>query len=141
VAVGELMNGRQHEHYTAASAHLCCATPQARALARKKGKKARACKLLVPIARECYYMYDVVRPSRGPRLAIFGQTCNHFSPQYNSETAGLLTTKSGMALGIHVKNLAHVMRPRPSASDARTARGLWKLLLLQLALTVNESVG
>ena len=49
-------------------------------------------------------------------MAIFGQTCNQFSPQYNSETAGLLTTKSGMALGIHLKNLAHVMRPRPSAS-------------------------
>ncbi len=47
---------------------------------------------------------------------IFGQTCKHFSPQYNSETAGLLATKSGMALGIHLKNLAHVVRPRPRAS-------------------------
>ena len=49
-------------------------------------------------------------------MAIFGQTCKHFSPQYNSETAGLLATKSGMALGIHVKNVAHVMRTHPGAS-------------------------
>ena len=58
----------------------------------------------------------VLRPSRGPRLAIFIQTCNAFLPQYNSETAGLLATKFGMALGIHLKNLPHMMRPRPSAS-------------------------
>ena len=58
----------------------------------------------------------MLRPSRGPRLGIFGQTCKHFSPQYNSETTGLLATKSGMALRIHLKNLAHVVRPHPSAS-------------------------
>jgi hypothetical protein len=69
-----------------------------------------------PRARAYIYTHRVLRPRKGPRLAIFGQTCNQFSPQYNSETAGLLTTKSGMALGIHLKNLAHVMRPRPSAS-------------------------
>jgi hypothetical protein len=63
----------------------------------------------------------VLRPSRGPRLAIFIQTCNAFLPQYNSETAGLLATKFGMALGIHLKNLPHMMRPRPSASDAALA--------------------
>jgi hypothetical protein len=56
----------------------------------------------------------VLRPSRGARLGIFGLTCKHFSPQYNSETAGLLATNSG--LRIHLKNLAHVVRPRPSAS-------------------------
>ena len=54
-------------------------------------------------------------------MAIFIQTCNHFLPQYNSETAGLLATKFGMALGIHLKNLPHMMRPRPSASDAALA--------------------
>ena len=58
----------------------------------------------------------MLRPSRGPRLAIFIQTCKHFLPQYNSETAGLLATKFGMALGIHLENLPHMMRPRPSAS-------------------------
>eukprot|EP01043_Picozoa_sp_COSAG02_P043757 COSAG02_NODE_3842_length_6160_cov_48.195842_5_plen_87_part_00 len=61
-------------------------------------------------------VYRVLRLSQGARLAIFGQTCKHFSPQYNSETAGLLATKSGMALGNHPKKLPHVMRPRPSAS-------------------------
>jgi hypothetical protein len=44
--------------------------------------------------------------------------CNAFLPQYNSETAGLLATKFGMARGIHLKNLPRMMRPRPSASDA-----------------------
>jgi hypothetical protein len=38
-----------------------------------------------------------------------------------TETAGLLTTKSGMALEIHLKNLPYVMRPRPSASVAALA--------------------
>eukprot|EP01043_Picozoa_sp_COSAG02_P028730 COSAG02_NODE_1756_length_11052_cov_5.309230_1_plen_42_part_10 len=42
----------------------------------------------------------MLRLRKGPRLAIFRQTCDHFSPQYNFETAGLLATKFGMALGI-----------------------------------------
>ncbi len=59
--------------------------------------------------------------SQGPRLAIFGQTCNHFSPQYNFETAGLLAAKLGMALGIHLEKQARVVWPRPSASVAALA--------------------
>ena len=64
----------------------------------------------------------MLRPaSRGPRLAIFIQTCNHFLPQYNSETAGLLATKFGMALRIHLEKQARMVRPRSSASVAALA--------------------
>eukprot|EP01043_Picozoa_sp_COSAG02_P001920 COSAG02_NODE_42_length_46522_cov_109.704478_33_plen_86_part_00 len=44
--------------------------------------------------------------ARGTRQA------KHFSSQYVAETAGLLATKSAMAHGIHLKNVAHVMRTR-----------------------------
>ena len=54
-------------------------------------------------------------------MGIFGQTCNAFLPQYNSETVGLLTTRFGMVLGNHLKKQAHVMRPRPNASVAALA--------------------
>jgi hypothetical protein len=43
---------------------------------------------------------------------------NHFSPQYNFETAGLLATKFGMAPEIHLKKQARKVWPRPSASVA-----------------------
>ncbi len=47
---------------------------------------------------------------------IFIQTCNAFLPQYNSETAGLLTTRFGIALGNHLKKRARMVRPRSDAS-------------------------
>jgi hypothetical protein len=79
----------------------------------RKHLRIRTCRVLSRIR--------LLMMSQGPRLAIFGQTCNHFSPQYNFETAGLLATKLGIALGIHPEKQARMVRPRPSASVAALA--------------------
>eukprot|EP01043_Picozoa_sp_COSAG02_P080496 COSAG02_NODE_19167_length_896_cov_1.755332_1_plen_132_part_10 len=71
----------------------------ARARARRGRRRRResACYVYAPELRQI--------------AAIFIQTCNHFSPQYNSETAGLplLATKFRMSLGIHLKNPPHTL--------------------------------